>query len=76
LSLAGFEDISNSVSASGVLQIYLDDNFDYKKTVKQYTESVERKIIQKAIEKFNGNKSKTAKFLNIDYKTILKKAKL
>ena len=74
LDLSGFEETSDFVVETSSLD--LTKNFDFKKTVKKYTESVEHEIIQKALEKFNGNKSKTARFLNIDYKTMLKKAKL
>ena len=52
-----------------------NDCFDFKKVVKNYTKSIEYEIIQKTLSKFNGNKSKAARFLSIDYKTMLKKSK-
>ena len=50
-------------------------NIDLKRTVKEYSGKIEKRIIEKTIGKFKGNKSKSAKFLNIDYKTILQKIK-
>jgi PAS domain S-box-containing protein len=48
---------------------------DLKEELKKRTAEMEKVIIQKALVKCNGNKSKTAKFLNIDYKTMLTKIK-
>jgi PAS domain S-box-containing protein len=74
--LTGFEETSVFMQNTGFYDFELKDGFDFKKVVKTYTESAEREIIKKALEKFGGNKSKTSRFLNIDYKTMLKKAKL
>mgnify|MGYP006292602637 CR=1 FL=1 len=49
--------------------------FDLKEILKQQKANLEKTIIDKALKKFNGNKSKTSKFLDIDYKTILNKIK-
>ena len=49
--------------------------FDLKEILKQQKANLEKTIINKALKKFNGNKSKTSKFLDIDYKTILNKIK-
>ncbi len=46
---------------------------DLKGVVKEHSAKIEKEIIQKALHQFNGNKSKTARFLHIDYKTILQK---
>lgn len=48
-------------------------DFDFKDIIKRYSEKIEREIIQETLNKFKGNKSKAAKFLKIDYKTLLKK---
>mgnify|MGYP006279080221 CR=1 FL=1 len=50
-------------------------HIDLKKILKKQKANLEKTIIDKALKKFNGNKSKTSKFLNIDYKTILNKIK-
>jgi len=48
---------------------------DLKAIVKERSAKIEQQIIQKVLDKFSGNKSKTARFLKIDYKTILSKIK-
>ncbi|MBN2546061.1 MAG: sigma 54-interacting transcriptional regulator [Spirochaetes bacterium] len=49
------------------------NNLDLKKIAGEYSNKIEKEIIKKTLIKFEGNKSKTAKFLNIDYKTLLTK---
>jgi len=49
--------------------------FDLKNTIKKYSRKMEKQIIEQILETFNGNKSKAARFLKIDYKTMLKKIK-
>ncbi len=51
------------------------DDLDFKKYVKEQSAKIEKNIIQKVLQKFEGNKSKTSKFLNIDYKTVFQKIK-
>lgn len=48
-------------------------SLDLKSSVAKYSAELEKIIIAKALKKFNGNKSKTSRFLNIDYKTLLTK---
>lgn len=49
------------------------NDFDFKEIIKRYSEKIEKEIVQETLNKFKGNKSKVAKFLKIDYKTLLKK---
>jgi DNA-binding NtrC family response regulator len=51
------------------------NEIDLKKILKEHVFSMEKIIIRKSLAKFQGNKSKIAKFLNIDYKTMLDKIK-
>ena len=51
------------------------DHIDLKNIVKEHSFSFEKIIIKKSLAKCGGNKSKTSKFLNIDYKTMLEKTK-
>jgi len=46
-----------------------------KEMMRSFTREIEQKIIEQAIEKAQGNKSKAAKLLQIDYKTMLTKIK-
>ena len=48
-------------------------DFDFKEYVKAYSEKIEKEILLEVLNKFKGNRSKTARFLKIDYKTLLKK---
>lgn len=57
------------------IAITFDQEFDLKNLSGRYADSFEKKIILKCLEKFNGNKSKAARFLHIDYKTLLTKIK-
>lgn len=54
------------------IQLNLQKNMDLKEMLSEF----EKNIIKQAINEFGGNKSKTARFLNIDYKTLLKKIKI
>ena len=58
-----------------MIEINIDNekSLDLKKIIKEQSGKIEKQIIQKALAKFNGNKSKTSKFLDIDYKTVLQK---
>lgn len=58
------------------LSFFDKKEFDLKKYVKKETQKIEKPIIKGALKKFNGNKSKTARFLKIDYKTLLNKLKI
>ncbi|MCF7884579.1 MAG: sigma 54-interacting transcriptional regulator [Candidatus Cloacimonetes bacterium] len=53
----------------------LEQSVDLKNLSRQVADNFESQIIRKTLEKFDGNKSKTARFLNIDYKTLLTKIK-
>ena len=46
-----------------------------KEIVKSYVDSVEKTVIKEAMAKAAGNKSKVAKRLRVDYKTLLRKIK-
>ncbi len=48
---------------------------DLKKLSQQYSDNFEKKIIRDCLINFQNNKSKTARFLQIDYKTLLAKIK-
>ncbi len=56
-------------------KLSLSASIDLKKFIKSQTEELEKNLIKEALKKFNNNKSKTARFLNIDYKTLLTKIK-
>ena len=43
--------------------------------MKSYVDSVEKMVIKEAMAKAAGNKSKVAKRLRVDYKTLLRKIK-
>ncbi|MCG8569125.1 MAG: hypothetical protein MJB14_03190 [Spirochaetes bacterium] len=49
------------------------ESFNFKQYVKEYKSQVEKDIIKKALNKFKGNKSKVARFLKLDYKTLFNK---
>ena len=64
----------DSKKINPTISIDINNNeFDFKEVVKSHTEKVEKEIINNTLNKFKGNKSKTARFLKIDYKTLLKK---
>jgi len=46
-----------------------------KETLKRYTGEIEKNMINKTLKESKGNKSKTARKLGIDYKTLLRKIK-
>ena len=62
-------------STESGINIFREDAFDLKKFLKAENEKIEKKILEDTLKKFSFNKSKSAKFLNIDYKTILSKIK-
>jgi PAS domain S-box-containing protein len=69
-----FSPQKNTVKNNSPISIDINNNeFDFKEIIKSHIEKIEKDIIQEALNKFNGNKSKTARFLKIDYKTLLKK---
>jgi PAS domain S-box-containing protein len=51
------------------------EKINFKKLVRQQKDSIEKDIINKAMAKFKGNKSKVAKYLDLDYKTLFNKVK-
>jgi two-component system nitrogen regulation response regulator GlnG len=51
------------------------EKFDLKDVTNKYTMRLEKEIIKKSLNRFGNNKSKVARFLNIDYKTLLTKIK-
>ena len=55
------------------LDINTITQLDLKNETKKYAEKYEKEIIIETLKRFNNNKSKTARFLNIDYKTMLTK---
>jgi PAS domain S-box-containing protein len=59
------------------LQASLDgiEMFDLKQGTRNLTINFERHVIGSALLKFKGNKSKTARFLQLDYKTLFNKIK-
>ena len=65
---------------SDTTDLYLHDKlYDGKKPLKEmvkfYTDALEEKFIKEAIAETKGNKSKAAKNLKVDYKTLLRKIK-
>ena len=65
---------------SDIKSLYLHDKlYDGKKPLKEmvkfHTDALEKKFIKEAIAETKGNKSKAAKNLKIDYKTLLRKIK-
>ena len=73
--LEGFGENLFSVPSKNKVEFNALQNFDLKNYVKKHIAELEKEVIEQILEKFGGNKSKTARFLNIDYKTLLKKIK-
>ncbi|MCD4820274.1 MAG: sigma 54-interacting transcriptional regulator [Candidatus Cloacimonetes bacterium] len=72
-----FVESVNNETSFNKLMMNLENysTFDLKKYIKQQNSEIEEAIILKTLEKFKGNKSKTARFLNLDYKTLFYKVK-
>jgi len=51
------------------------NNRPLKEIIRNYTESIEKRLITEEIERCGGNKSEAARGLGIDYKTLLRKLK-
>ncbi len=56
-----------------VIPASADDCWDLKEIRKKAVSEVERKVIEKALSRTNGNKLQAARELNVSYKTILGK---
>lgn len=56
-----------------MVEVDLDGNLDLKRLSREYAGRIEKPIIINVLRKFNGNKSRTARQLKIDYKTLLSK---
>lgn len=52
-----------------------DGEKSLKEIVKSYTDTVEKRVIEKAMAEAKGNKSMVARKLRLDYKTLLRKIK-
>ncbi|MDA2926040.1 sigma-54 dependent transcriptional regulator [Acidobacteria bacterium AH-259-G07] len=50
-----------------------DRDLDLKRVTRGYVSRIEKRIIENVVRKFNGNKSRAARHLKIDYKTLLSK---
>jgi len=65
----------NTAAAELIPPVRLDmlPRLPLKELVRNFTREIEQKIIAQALDRTQGNKSKAAKLLQIDYKTILTK---
>ncbi|MBC8344244.1 MAG: sigma-54-dependent Fis family transcriptional regulator [Bacteroidetes bacterium] len=61
------------VSEIAIADIDYDKDFDLKQLKKDYTAKIEKRVIKNVLKKFKGNKSKSARYLKVDYKTLLSK---
>jgi len=52
-----------------------DGKKSLKEIVKSYVDTIEKRVIKEAMSEAKGNKSKVAKKLRVDYKTLLRKIK-
>ena len=52
-----------------------DGKKSLKEIVKSYVDTVEKKVIEEALAESEGNKSRVARKLEVDYKTLLRKIK-
>ena len=52
-----------------------DGKESLKEIVKSYVDTIEKRVIKEAMAEAKGNKSKVAKKLRVDYKTLLRKIK-
>jgi len=59
----------------GVSRAIYDGKKSLKEIVKSYVDTIEKRVIKEAIAEAKGNKSKVAKKLRVDYKTLLRKIK-
>ncbi|HUG44569.1 MAG TPA: sigma-54 dependent transcriptional regulator, partial [Acidobacteriota bacterium] len=57
----------------GLMPASVDDCWDLKEIRKNAVSEVEKKVIEKALSRTNGNRWQAAKVLNVSYKTILNK---
>ncbi|MCD4813488.1 sigma-54 dependent transcriptional regulator [bacterium] len=60
---------------SFMIEADLDEIRPIKEVSKEVVSRIERRLIQRALEKSGNNKVKTAKWLGIDYKTLFNKLK-
>jgi len=51
------------------------DKSSLKETIKYHTDQIEKNMINQVLKESKGNKSKAARKLGIDYKTLLRKVK-
>ena len=58
-----------------VLDGVYNDKESLKEIVKSYVDTIEKRVIKEAMAEAKGNKSKVAKKLRVDYKTLLRKIK-
>ena len=66
---------SEVCAPSAGIDSYGDEIPPLKETKRRAIEEIERELIARALEKTGGNKSRAARILQIDYKTILSKIK-
>ncbi|MDA2939092.1 sigma-54-dependent Fis family transcriptional regulator, partial [Acidobacteria bacterium AH-259-A15] len=60
-------------SEIAVAHIDYDRDLDLKRVTRGYVFRIEKRIIENVLRKFSGNKSRAARHLKIDYKTLLSK---
>ena len=66
---------ANSRPAAFFIQANLEQNRPMKEVSREVISHLEKELIQRALEKSGGNKVKTARWLEIDYKTLFTKMK-
>ena len=70
-----FENLHPDSSEEIEIDLESEQGIDLKAVLKENSAKIEKQIVKKALDKFKGNKSKTARFLKIDYKTMLSKVR-
>jgi len=76
LNLSEFDEKSTTIPHNGYLPDPNNKNdYDLKQSLKEYSKILEKEIIDNTLKYFKGNKSKTARFLKIDYKNLFYKIK-
>ncbi|MFQ5706377.1 MAG: sigma-54-dependent transcriptional regulator [bacterium] len=70
-----FDEPNSDITSTAVLTFSDQSISPLKDTVRKVVSKVEREVIENVLQKTQGNKSKAARALEVDYKTLLTKIK-